>query len=155
MMKNDAMKSTRRQTAWQCVVACAMLLVALPALSAGWDARTRLTNTAFQDADVKVALERGISPQFQETFPVSHFGIYVLVDKSNANTPTRGVVYIMLGLCKRHPDGSYALPEVTYSSMLVLGNEDPNHERQQVTSRLAEQAAVFANAAIQNAGRLR
>lgn len=137
-----------------CLFALA-LLCAAPAWSAGWDARTRLTNTAFHDADVKVALERGISTQFQQTFPVSHYGIYVLVDKSNASEPTRGVVYVMLGLCKRHPDGSYALPEVTYSSMLILASEDPNQERQQITSRVAEQAAIFANAAIQNAARLK
>ncbi|MCC7225484.1 MAG: hypothetical protein IT507_02205 [Burkholderiaceae bacterium] len=137
-----------------CLLAFMMTSMA-PAWAAGWDARTRLTNTVLHDQDVKVALESSLNQQFTTTFPSSRFGVYVLVDKSNASEPTRGVVYIMLGLCKRHPDGSYALPEVTYSSMLVLGNEDPNHERQQVTNRLAEQAAVFANAAIQNAGRLR
>ena len=131
------------------------LLMAAPAWSSGWDARTRLTNVAVHDADVKAALNQGISLQFQQTFPMSHYGIYVLVDKSNANTPTNGVVYIMLGLSKRHPDGSYDLPEVTYSSMLVLSDQHPASERAQIVSRLTEQAAVFANAAVQNAGRLR
>ena len=137
------------------IVLAGTMFYATPSWSSGWDARTRLTNVVVHDADVKAALNQGISLQFQQTFPMSHYGIYVLVDKSNANTPTNGVVYIMLGLSKRHPDGSYDLPEVTYSSMLVLNDQHPANERAQIVSRLTEQAAVFANAAVQNAGRLR
>lgn len=148
-----------RLTGWITAARCGLLVLAVtcaaPALSAGWDARTRLTNTALHDQDVKVALEHGLNQQFTSTFPSNRFGVYVLVDKSNPSEPTRGVVYIMLGLCKRHADGSYDLPEVTYSSMLILGTDDPNNERQLVANRLAEQAAVFANAAVQNAARLR
>jgi hypothetical protein len=61
----------------------------------------------------------------------------------------------MLGLCKRDKDGSYDLPEVTYSSMLILTGEQTNIEREQVSTRLAEQAAAFAAASVQNAARLR
>lgn len=123
--------------------------------SAGWDARTRLTNVAIHDADVKAALNQGISAQFEQTFPMNRFGIYVLVDKSSANSPTNGVVYVMLGLSKRHADGSYDLPEMTYSSMLVLSDQSPGAELQQIINRLTEQASVFANAAVQNAASLR
>lgn len=132
-----------------------LVLYAAPAWSAGWDARTRLTNVAIHDADVKAALNQGISAQFEQTFPINRFGIYVLVDKSSANSPTNGVVYVMLGLSKRHADGSYDLPEVTYSSMLVLSDQNPAAERQQIINRLAEQASAFANAAVQNVMRLR
>ncbi len=137
------------------IVFASAMLYAAPSWSAGWDARTRLTNVAVHDADVKAALNQGISLQFQQTFPINHYGIYVLIDKSNVNTPTNGVVYMMLGLSKRHPDGSYDLPEVTYSSMLVLNDQHPANERAQIVNRLSELAAVFANAAVQNAARLR
>ena len=130
-------------------------LVVMPAWSSGWDAKTRLTNTVFTDADVKVALNKGLSPAFQQAFPSSQYGIYVLIDKSHESAPTRGVVYVMLGLCKRDKDGSYDLPEVTYSSMLILTGEQTNIEREQVSTRLAEQAAAFAAASVQNAARLR
>lgn len=144
---------------WSNAARCGLLALAVacaePAWSAGWDARTRLTNTAFQDQDVKIALESGLNQQFVNTFPSNRFGVYVLVDKSNASEPTRGIVYIMLGLCKRDKDGSYDLPEVTYSSMLILSQDDPGSERRQIAARLVEQAAVFANAAVQNAARIR
>ena len=137
------------------LVCVGSLLYAPLSWSTGWDARTRLTNVPIHDADVKEALNHGISMQFQETFPISRFGIYVLVDQSNANSPTNGVVYVILGLSKRDADGSYDLPEVTYSSMLVLQHGNPGAQRQQIMDRLTEQARVFANAAIQNATRLR
>ena len=144
---------------WSSVARCGLVALAVacaaPAWSAGWDARTRLTNTAFQDQDVKVALESGLNQQFVNTFPSNRFGVYVLVDKSNASESTRGIVYIMLVLCKRDKDGSYDLPEVTYSSMLILSQDDPGSERRQIAARLAEQAAAFANAAVQNAARIR
>ena len=134
---------------------CVLFMFSGSALASRWDARTRLTNTVINDQDVKIALNQGLSQQFQQTFPSNHYGVYVLVDKSNASSSTRGVVYIMLGLSKRRPDGSYDLPEVTYSSMLPLHNEDPQNERRQITARLIEQAAAFANATMQNVNRLR
>ena len=144
---------------WQwigrCFLASALIVLAPPVWCANWDARTRLTNTVIKDADIKTAFDRAISPQFMQAFPSSRFGIYVLVDKSNAKEPTHGVVYIMIGLCKRRPDGSYDLPEVTYSSMLALGNDNPTTEHQMVSERLAEQAGAFSNLAVQNANRLR
>jgi len=139
----------------KCLFCVLSFLVVTPAWASGWDAKTRLTNTVFTDADVKHALDKGLSPAFQQAFPSSQYGIYVLIDKSHASAPTRGVVYVMLGLCKRDKDGSYYLPEVFYSSMLILIGDQANVEREQVSTRLVEQTAAFAAASVQNAARLR
>lgn len=152
---NLHVKPLKSSVIWRYIFLALSFLVVMPAWSSGWDAKTRLTNTVFTDSDVKAALNKGLSPAFQQAFPSSQYGIYVLIDKSHASAPTRGVVYIMMGLCKRDEDGSYDLPEVTYSSMLILTGDQANIEREKISTRLAEQAAAFAAASVQNAARLR
>lgn len=154
-MMNLNLNPVKSSLMCKCILFALSLFVVMPAWSSGWDAKTRLTNTAFTDLDVKAALDKGLSTAFQQAFPSSQYGVYVLIDKSNASAPTRGVVYVMMGLCKRHKDGSYDLPEVTYSSMLILTSDQASQEREQLSNRLIQQASAFAAASVQNAARLR
>ena len=129
--------------------------LATPLWAADWDARTKRTNTAIQDADIQMALTQGLPPQFAQVFPISRFGVYVLVDRSHVSEVGRDIVYISLGLSKRRQDGSYELPAATYSTQLVLQQPDPNHERQVVTQRLIDQSREFSRLVIENANRIR
>lgn len=131
------------------------LTLAAPLWAADWDARTKRTNTAVQDADIQAALTQGLPAQFAQTFPIQRFGIYVLVDRSHVPEVGHDIVYISLGLSKRRPDGSYELPAATYSTQLVLAQADPNHERQAVTQRLIAQSREFSRLVIENASRIR
>lgn len=130
-------------------------ILASPLWAADWDARTKRTNTAVQDADIQMALTQGLPPPFAQTFPSRQFGVYVLVDRSHVQEIGRDIVYISLGLSKRRQDGSYELPAATYSTQLVLQQSDPKHERQAVTQRLIEQSREFSRLVIENAGRIR
>jgi hypothetical protein len=132
-----------------------MILVTLCAASAwcdDWDARTKRTNTSIQDSDIKAGLSQGINKQFVNTFPSKKYGIYVLVDRSVNVDRGNDVVYVLMGLCKRHTDGTYKLPEATYSTMLVTNS---GNERQLVQQRLAAQAAEFAKLMVDNASKVR
>ena len=65
--------------------------------SAGWDARTTLTNTAVTSVDVQQALNAGLTPAFIQTFPVSNFGIHVPVDRHQVKDLAQDLVYVGLG----------------------------------------------------------
>lgn len=140
---------------YRCLMWLITFISASPLWAADWDARTRRTNTSVQDADIQAALNQGISPQFGQSYPSRRFGIYVLIDRSHVTELGRDLVYIALGLSKRRPDGSYALPTATYSTQLLLTQTDPGHERQSVGQRLVEQSREFSKLMIENASRIR
>lgn len=83
----------------------------IAASSAGWDARTTLTNTAVTGADVRQALNAGLTPVFMQTFSVSNFGIHVQVDLHQVKGLAQDLVYVGLGLSTRYPNGDYRLAE--------------------------------------------
>lgn len=132
-----------------------VLLCAVSAWCAQWDARTRRTNTSIQDSDIQTALTQGINQQFPRTFPIRNYGIYVLVDRTVGVERGKDIVYVMMGLCKRRGDGSYELPEVTYSTVLLVPAGNRFQELNLTRQRLAQQAAEFSKLAVDNAGRLR
>jgi hypothetical protein len=132
-----------------------VLLCTASAWCAQWDARTRRTNTSIQDSDIQAALSQGLSQQFPRTFPIRHYGVYVLVDRTVGVDHRNDIVYVMFGLCKRRGDGSYELPEVTYSTVLLVPAGNRSQELNLTRQRLAQQAAEFSKLAVDNASRLK
>jgi hypothetical protein len=64
-MMNLNTNRAKHSMIWKYIFSALSFLVVMPTWSSGWDAKTRLTNTVFTDADVKVALNKGLSPAFQ------------------------------------------------------------------------------------------
>ena len=120
------------------------------AISAGWDARTTLTNTAVTGADVQQALNAGITPAFMQTFPVSNFGIHVQVDRHQVKGLAQDLVYVGLGLSTRYPNGDYRLAEGYLTDVVLLPKGVSNHEQvQRVGQRLQAMAGDFSRLMVQ------
>jgi hypothetical protein len=120
------------------------------ASSAGWDARTTLTNTAVTGADVQQALYAGLTPAFMQTFPVSNFGIHVQVDRHQVKGVAQDLVYVGLGLSTRYPNGDYRLAEGYLTDVVLLPKGVSNHEQiQRVGQRLQAMAGDFSRLMVQ------
>ena len=118
--------------------------------SAGWDARTTLTNTAVTSVDVQQALNAGLTPVFMPTFPVSNFGIHVQVDRHQVKGLAHDLVYVGLGLSTRYPNGDYRLAEGYPTDVVLLPKGVSNHEQiQRVGLRLQAMAGDFSRLMVQ------
>lgn len=120
------------------------------ASSAGWDARTTLTNTAVTSVDVQQALNAGLTPVFMQTFSVSNFGIHVQVDRHQVKGLAHDLVYVGLGLSTRYPNGDYRLAEGYATDVVLLPKGVSNHEQiQRVGQRLQAMAGDFSRLMVQ------
>lgn len=118
--------------------------------SAGWDARTTLTNTAVTGADVQHSLNAGLTPTFMQTFPVSNFGIHVQVDRHQIKGLTQDLVYVGLGLSTRYPNGDYRLAEGYLTDVVLLPKGVSSQEQiQRVGQRLQAMAGDFSRLMVQ------
>ena len=124
--------------------------------AAEWDARTTRTNTAVSDPDIQFALTAGMTKEFVQLYPISQFGIHVLVDRHLLPPPGSEMVYLSLGLCRRLPDGRYELAHAHYSDVVVLPpGTPPALQRQAVQQKLTQMAGGFSQGMVQRVSRLR
>ncbi|MGL5706704.1 MAG: hypothetical protein ACRDDF_00330 [Aeromonas sp.] len=131
------------------------------AIGVGWDARTRVINNYLTDGDIQQVLSQGLTPAFARAFPSNTFGLFVLVDKSQSKELSQQVVYVLLSLCKRRPDGSYELPLATYSIVIPMNagsvtNGDPERqERMFIAQRMLNEVKAFDQVMVKNADKFR
>lgn len=127
-----------------------LLLASSAAGAADWDARTTLTNTAFNGTDVQRALNAGLTPAFVRAFPMSQFGIHVQVDRHQMRNLPQDLVYVGLGLSSRLPNGDYRLAEGYYTDIVTLPKSASEaQQRQLVGQRLQAMAGDFSQLMIQ------
>lgn len=131
------------------------------ATGADWDARTRVINNHLTDDDIQKVLSQGLTPAFARAFPSNNFGLFVLVDKSQSKELSQQVVYVLLSLCKKRPDGSYELPLATYSIVIpmnvgsVTNGDQTRQERMYIAQRLLNEVKAFEQVMVQNADKFR
>jgi hypothetical protein len=118
-----------------------------------FEAQTMLINTTINNTDVKLALTDGLTVSFDQTFPGSQFGVYVLVDKAREKVAGQDMIYILLGLCKIKSDGTYTLPIFSVSTNLPF--QTSSTEKAQIVKRLTLDANSFAQVMIANAAKIK
>ena len=128
-----------------------LFLCARCALAVNWEASITNSNTPLVDNDIQVALSKGISPGFANTFPGRQYGIYVLLDAHSVPQLNGDLVYVALGLSRRLQNGALELPVGRFSDFLVLPQDGtPEAHKQALSEKLSVIAAAFSRAMIQN-----
>lgn len=128
-----------------------LFLCARCALAVNWEASITNSNTPLVDNDIQVALSKGISPGFANTFPGRQYGIHVLLDAHSVPQLNGDLVYMALGLSRRLQNGALELPVGRFSDVLVLPQDGtPEAHKQALSEKLSAIAAAFSRAMIQN-----